>query len=302
MTVAEAKELERLRIQEVAVKRSKEFDAKQQEIDGQMSRRSGAWHKARTDLALARLVAGIEDRIEIRKEMVAKCPDLATPHEASQFETSTSAVFEGQIQASLQSFAIVGVRAPASVLSEIPTLKAATKLKLNAAIRMMRLEVGREKTPLPTTLNVSGPNARVSINSNDVSTNTVLSSETSAQHLRLQAHPNLAVSVKVDSTGRTLTIEISNRGAYPFRLNNTEISGTDDDGEAFVRKVRELSGGVIVGSGHNAYAVEFLNQVNVELQSGAFEEWVQIEFDCEDVMGLVKKRYSYTRLFGLREA
>ena len=65
-------------------------------------------------------------------------------------------------------------------------------------------------------------------------------------------------------------------------------------------KLREMCG-VIVGSNDNARNRVFLHERKIELDSGAFEDWLRVEFDCGDVIALAKKRYSYTKVDGLRE-
>jgi hypothetical protein len=112
MTFAEAKELERLKAQEAASGRTRDFDAKQKDIDRTIPRRSGAWHQARTDLAFSRIEADIEGRLAIRKTMIERCPDLATPYETRQFEQQTSSVVEECFQAVLRNFPVMGVRPP----------------------------------------------------------------------------------------------------------------------------------------------------------------------------------------------
>ena len=129
-------------------------------------------------------------------------------------------------------------------------------------------------------------------------------SASAEQQLRLLAHPNPIVEVTVDPKQRTVSVEIINRGAYPFRLDNAEVKeniGTDEDEEKpWTAKLHELCG-VIVGSNGGARTREFLHNERIELGSGAFENCVTVEFDCEDAIGLVKKRYSYCNVKGLRE-
>ena len=129
MTFAEVKELERLRVQDATSKLLKEFDAKQQEIDRTISRRSGGWHEARTNLAFERIAAGIDDWLAIRKAMIERCPALATPHEILLFKKSASSVIEAQFQGVLRSLPIMGVRPSTSVLSQVPAMKLALRKK-----------------------------------------------------------------------------------------------------------------------------------------------------------------------------
>jgi hypothetical protein len=153
MTFAEAKELERLRIQEATSKRLKEFDAKVKEIDRTISRRSGAWHKARTELAFSRIEAGVDDRLAIRKTMIEQCPALATPHEAVQFEKHESSVIEDSFQAVLRNFPVTGVHPPAELVSGTTTLKLALRHKIHTAVRMMQLEAApQHSSPSPNQL------------------------------------------------------------------------------------------------------------------------------------------------------
>jgi len=140
MTLAEAKELERLKAHEAASERAKEFDSKQKEIDGTISRHSGAWHAARTDLAFSHIEADIEEMVEIRKAMIEKCPDLATPHETLQFEQHAARVIEDRFQAALRVFPVMTVHPPASLLSQMPTRKRALQDRVRTASRMMQLE------------------------------------------------------------------------------------------------------------------------------------------------------------------
>jgi len=124
----------------------------------------------------------------------------------------------------------------------------------------------------------------------------------SHKQLLLLANPNLAVEIKVASE-REVCIRIENRGTYPFRLRNGEIQARDEDGKDFTIRLRELDG-VIVGAGDDAQDRAFLQNVKIDKQSvecGSFEDFLYVEFDCEDVTGLVKKRYGYSRIPGLRE-
>ena len=124
---------------------------------------------------------------------------------------------------------------------------------------------------------------------------------TAGPQLKLLAHPNLAVEVKVNRERRCVSVKISNRGAYPFRLDNAVMSARDDDGAPFFRPLHEISGGVIVGTSDHAMTWVFLHDARIEVTSGAFEDWVQIEFNCEDVIGLWKLHYSFCNITGLRE-
>jgi hypothetical protein len=147
MTFAEAKELERLRIQEATSKRLKESGAKAKEIDRTISRRSGAWHKARAELAFSRIEEGVDDRLAIRKDMTERCPVLAAPHEAAQFEKHESSIIEDSFQAVLRSFRVAGVRPPAETLSGMTTLKSALRNKIHTAVRMMQLQAALQHSP-----------------------------------------------------------------------------------------------------------------------------------------------------------
>jgi hypothetical protein len=258
MTFAAAKELERLRAREASAGRKEEFDTKQREIDRTVSRRSGAWHKARIDLAVERIVAGVDDCISIRRNLVEQCPALATLNETAQFEQRVASLVEGQFQALLRSLPVMGVRPLVSVLAEFPNVRLALRQKAHMAGRVMQLEAANaEKPSLPpaaVVCNVSGSNARVNINSHDQSSNaTAVIEEVSAQKLRLLAHPNTVVEVWVDRQNRSVSVTISNRGAHPFRIDNAEVNVTDDEGEPFTRKLHDLCG-VIVGSGDSARA------------------------------------------------
>jgi hypothetical protein len=141
MTIPEAKELERLKVQQSMNLRLKEFEAKAQEMDGTISRRSGAWHAARTDLAFSRIEASVDDRIAIRRAIVEKCAALATPHETHQFEEAEVTDVDRCFQAVLRSLPISGIRPPASVVGTVATRKSALHHKLRTAARMMQLEV-----------------------------------------------------------------------------------------------------------------------------------------------------------------
>jgi len=153
MTPAEAKELERLRIQEATSKRLKEFDAEVEEIDRTISHRSGAWHKARTERAFSRIEEGVDDRLVIRKAMIEQCPALATRHEAAQFEKYESSLIANSFQSVLRNLHTIGVHPPASVVSEISPLKSALHHKIHTALRMMQLEAAsRSSSPSPNHL------------------------------------------------------------------------------------------------------------------------------------------------------
>jgi hypothetical protein len=121
-----------------------------------------------------------------------------------------------------------------------------------------------------------------------------------AQQLRMLAHPNPSLEVQTDRKERSVSIKIINRGAYPFRIDNAVIDATDDEGKRFAMKLHEVCG-VIVGSNDNARARVFLHDRKIELDSGKFEDWVCVEFDCEDLAALAKKRYTYSKVNGLRE-
>ena len=125
-------------------------------------------------------------------------------------------------------------------------------------------------------------------------------SDSAGRQLRLLAHPNPVVKVTIDRQKRSVCVEITNRGAYPFRLENAEIAANDDEGSPFTKKLHEVCGG-LVGSNDNARTYAFLRDEKIDLGSGAFEDWLRVEFDCEDVIGLAKKRYSHTKVSGLRE-
>jgi archaellum component FlaG (FlaF/FlaG flagellin family) len=125
-------------------------------------------------------------------------------------------------------------------------------------------------------------------------------SASAMQQLRLLAHPNPVVEVRTDREERSVSIKIINRGAYPFRLDNAVIEGADDEGKQFTMKLHNTCG-VIVGSNDNARASVFLHERKIELDSGAFEDWLCVKFDCQDLIALSKKRYAYTKVDGLRE-
>jgi hypothetical protein len=127
-----------------------------------------------------------------------------------------------------------------------------------------------------------------------------LQTEQSRQQLLLMAHPNIVARVRVDRDRREVFIKITNRGAYPFRLRNVVIRGQDDEGNDFTMISHELWG-VTLGTSDTADGHEFLHDRRVELNSGAFEDRLLVEFDCEDLLGLAQKRYSYSNLNGLRE-
>ena len=93
--------------------------------------------------------------------------------------------------------------------------------------------------------------------------------------------------MKLNREDNACPSKISNRGAYPFRLDDAVLSARDDDGAPFIRPLHELSGGgVIVGTSDHAMTWVFLHDARIEVTSGAFEDWVQIEFNCQDVIGL----------------
>jgi hypothetical protein len=140
MTLGEAKELERLKAQEAVNARLKLRDAKQKEIDGTINRRSGGWHAARAELAFSFIPDDIEDKIAIRKDMVSRCPELASPYEMKQFEEKLSSALEGSFQAVMNSLPIMGVRAPASTLTEVSTRKLSLRQRIHTASRMIQLE------------------------------------------------------------------------------------------------------------------------------------------------------------------
>jgi hypothetical protein len=148
MTFAEAKELEKLQIQEATSKRLKDFDAKVKEIDGTIPRRSGAWHMARTKLAFSRIEDSVDDRLAIRKAMIERCQALATPHEVVQFEKHESSIIENSFQAVLRNFPVSGVRPPAEAVSGMTTLKLALRHKIHTAVRMMQLEAAHQHASL----------------------------------------------------------------------------------------------------------------------------------------------------------
>ncbi len=122
------------------------------------------------------------------------------------------------------------------------------------------------------------PSPSLTINSQDQSSNVAAAiDEVAAQDLRLLAHPNIFVEVRVDRQNRSVSVTMSNRGAYPFKIDHAEINLTADE-QPFRRTLRELCGGVIVASGDSARTREFLNNTTIELDSGAFEDWVRVDF------------------------
>ncbi len=129
-------------------------------------------------------------------------------------------------------------------------------------------------------------------------TNTLASN--SQKQLLLVAHPNPAVETNLHPKSREIRITIANHGAYPFKIENAEVRATGDGGEEFTMELKELHQ-IVVGANDAAHGREFLHNRNVEFDSGALEDFLVVEFDCEDVLGLVKKRYQYSRILGLRE-
>jgi hypothetical protein len=150
MTFAEAKELERLKRQEAANARLKRRDSKQEEIDRTISRRSGAWHLARTQLALSWIGDEVESRIAIRQEMIGRCPELASPYEAQQFEQQCGSFIEEIAQSILKNFTVMGVRPPATELSGLHTRKLSLKQRVQTALRMMQLETPKSSEVVPS--------------------------------------------------------------------------------------------------------------------------------------------------------
>jgi TIR domain len=156
MTLGEAKELERLKAQEAVNARLKLRDDNQKEIDRTVDRRSGGWHAARAGLAFSFISDDVEDKIAIRKDMVSRCPELASPYEMKQFEEKLSSEIESGFQAVMKSLPVMGVRAPAST-SEVSSRKLALSQRIHAAARMIQLEAPK---PVPVTPTPIGGNTR----------------------------------------------------------------------------------------------------------------------------------------------
>jgi hypothetical protein len=138
MTLGEAKELERLKWGESVNKRLKLRDEKQAEIDRTINRRAGAWHAERANLIFDFIAEDIEDQIRIRKELIPLCPDLATEYELQQFENRLSGGIEDKFQNALRSFQVMGVRGPASTLSQLPTRKVALVHRIHTSASCSR--------------------------------------------------------------------------------------------------------------------------------------------------------------------
>src|SRR3984885_8899256 len=149
MTFADAKELERLKVQKAVAVRMKEFDDKRAQIDGTTSTRSGAWHQARTQLAISRIQIDVEDRLAIRKDLTEKCPGLLTPFEAGEFQRRLCTMIDGAFQAILKSLPAAGIRPPAETLSQISSKKSALKHTVQTAVRIMQLEVPQQTSATP---------------------------------------------------------------------------------------------------------------------------------------------------------
>jgi len=126
---------------------------------------------------------------------------------------------------------------------------------------------------------------------------------TSRRQLMLLAQPNILVETKVGAGMKQFAVNIYNKGAYPFRLRNVEVHAQDEDGEEFTLRLRELHYAV-VGAGDCAHTHESVYDKNVSeerLLCGAFEDFLYIEFDCEDLMELASRRYVYSRINGMKE-
>jgi hypothetical protein len=121
----------------------------------------------------------------------------------------------------------------------------------------------------------------------------------SDKQLRLLAHPNVFVSTVVNSQHRYVTVSVTNKGVYPFKIRKAHLQGNDEESEPFEIPMKELWN-VVVGSNDTARTEVFLHERKIEFQS--FSDFVEVEFDCEDVMGLVGKRYYHSKVYGLREA
>jgi hypothetical protein len=120
------------------------------------------------------------------------------------------------------------------------------------------------------------------------------------QQLLLMAHPNVVVKVNVDANRRTVEVKFLNRGAYPFVIEDAVLRASDDDGTDFEMPLREVRGATAC-SGDSVSTLEFLHERTVELHSGAFSDMAKVEFECNDTLGLIRKRYEYSNLFGLRD-
>jgi len=145
---AQALELERLKRSEAVGPLTKKFQQRAAEIDGRTDRRSGAWHAARGKLKFERIVAGVEDSLRIREELIWKCPELGTPQHLQTLERQIYATIAAQYQQALKTFEIEGIRPLPSVISEAQATIYGLKATVSRKLRMIELQgAGNQARP-----------------------------------------------------------------------------------------------------------------------------------------------------------
>jgi hypothetical protein len=119
--------------------------------------------------------------------------------------------------------------------------------------------------------------------------------------LRLMAHPNVAVSIEVADSDRLVRVTFTNRGAYPVLVRNVYLQQTIGGEYEFRRRLGEVDG-VTISSGSASITEEFLTrstEMQIDMGPG-FSDFVEVEYECSDTVGLVSERYVYQNLFGAR--
>jgi hypothetical protein len=84
----------------------------------------------------------------------------------------------------------------------------------------------------------------------------------SDQQLRLLAHPNVVVDTVVHSDQGYVTVKITNKGAYPFKIGDARLQGVEEGSEPFEIPMKELWN-VVVGSNDAARTEVFLHEWSI---------------------------------------
>ncbi len=139
MNLTQALELERLKCAEAVGRRTRAFQQMAEEINSRIDRRSGAWHAARGKLKFERIVAGIEDSLRIREELIGKCAELGTPQQLRMLGQRIHSTIEAQSQQTLKSFEVEGIRPLTSVIGEGQSTMYGLKATVSRRLRMIEL-------------------------------------------------------------------------------------------------------------------------------------------------------------------
>jgi hypothetical protein len=121
----------------------------------------------------------------------------------------------------------------------------------------------------------------------------------SKNQLRMMAHPNIQVDITFDTIGieRRILIHIKNHGAYPFRLSNVGVEIEHPD----ISNELNIPQGWSPTISSNSFVPLALKIAPLPDIDEIDSDCILLEFDCEDILGLSKKRYAYRNSVGLSE-